>query len=166
MATFLLDAEQPRWRSPTAGQPSWAHTTTRTTYPGSGSEAAPRIRYRLHLLQRSPSFAVLTAAMATPAIWRVTGSRVCSAGISLGQGAGNALSTRLEEMEDSEPQGGQGLQSSAERERFLWRIDQFEQLGFSEIEASDLAESDADLGQARHLRATGCSSTLALQILL
>ena len=76
------------------------------------------------------------------------------------------MSTRLEEMEDSEPQGGQGLQSSAERERFLWRIDQFEQLGFSEIEASDLAESDADLGQARHLRATGCSSTLALQILL
>jgi hypothetical protein len=69
-------------------------------------------------------------------------------------------------MEDSEAQGGQGLQSSAERERFLWRIDQFEQLGFSEIEASDLAESDADLGQARHLRATGCSPTLALQILL
>ncbi|MFN2466816.1 MAG: hypothetical protein ABR521_01590 [Gaiellaceae bacterium] len=69
-------------------------------------------------------------------------------------------------MEDSEAQGGQGLQSSAERERFLWRIDQFERLGFSEIEASDLAESDADLGRARHLHATGCSSTLALEILL
>lgn len=66
MATFLLDAEQSRWRSLTAGQPSWAHTTTRTTYPGSGSEAAPRFRYRSHLLERSPSFAVLTAAMATP----------------------------------------------------------------------------------------------------
>jgi len=55
---------------------------------------------------------------------------------------------------------------SAERERFLWRIDQFERLGFSEIEASDLAESDADLGQARHLLAPGCSSSLAPQILL
>src|ERR687891_2563282 len=30
----------------TAGQPSRAHTTTRTTYSGSGSEAAPRFRYR------------------------------------------------------------------------------------------------------------------------
>jgi hypothetical protein len=69
-------------------------------------------------------------------------------------------------MEDSETAGGQGLRSSTDRKRFLWRIDQFEQLGFSEAEASDLAESDADLGQARHLLATGCSSTLALQILL
>jgi hypothetical protein len=69
-------------------------------------------------------------------------------------------------MEDSGAQGGQGLQSSADRERFLWRIDQFEQLGFSESEAAELAESDADLGQARHLLVTGCSSTLALQILL
>jgi hypothetical protein len=69
-------------------------------------------------------------------------------------------------MEDSGAQGGQGRQSSADRERFLWRIDQFKQLGFSEAEASDLAESDADLGQARHLLTTGCSSTLALRILL
>lgn len=69
-------------------------------------------------------------------------------------------------MEDSEAQGGQGLQSSTHHERFLWRIDQFERLGFNEAEASDLADSDADLGQARHLLATGCSSTLALQILL
>jgi hypothetical protein len=69
-------------------------------------------------------------------------------------------------VEDSEAEGGQGLQSSVLRERFLWRIDQFERLGFNEAEASDLADSDADLGQARHLLATGCSSTLALQILL
>ena len=68
---------------------------------------------------------------------------------------------------DSGAQGGQGLQSSTDHdERFLWRVDQFKELGFSEAEASDLAESDADLGQARHLLATGCSSTLALQILL
>jgi hypothetical protein len=70
------------------------------------------------------------------------------------------------DVEDSEAQGGQGLQSSTHCERFLWRIDQFERLGFNEAEASDLADSDADLGQARHLLATGCSSTLALQILL
>jgi hypothetical protein len=69
-------------------------------------------------------------------------------------------------VEDSEAEGGQGLQSSTHHERFLWRIDQFERLGFNGAEASDLADSDADLGQARHLLATGCSSTLALQILL
>jgi hypothetical protein len=68
-------------------------------------------------------------------------------------------------VEDSEAEGGQGLQSSAHRERFLWRIDQFERLGFNVAEASDLADSDADLGP-RHLLASGCSSTLALQILL
>jgi len=66
----------------------------------------------------------------------------------------------------SRAQGGQGLQLSADRERFLWRIDQFEQLGFSESEAAELAESDADLGQAHNLLVTGCSPTLALQILL
>jgi hypothetical protein len=70
------------------------------------------------------------------------------------------------DVEDSGAQGGQGVQATADREHFLWRIDQFEQLGFSEAEASQLAESDADLGQARHLLATGCSLTLALQILL
>lgn len=69
-------------------------------------------------------------------------------------------------VEDSGAQGGQGVQATADREHFLWRIDQFEQLGFSEAEASQLAESDADLGQARHLLATGCSLTLALQVLL
>jgi hypothetical protein len=67
---------------------------------------------------------------------------------------------------DSGALGGQGLQSSSDHERFLWRIDRFKELGFSEAEASDLAESDADLGQARHLLATGCSSPLALEILL
>jgi hypothetical protein len=69
-------------------------------------------------------------------------------------------------VEDSEAEGGQGLRSSVLRERFLWRIDQFERLGFNEAEASDLADSDAEIGLARHLLATGCSSTLALQILL
>ena len=50
-------------------------------------------------------------------------------------------------MEASRAHGGQGVQSSADRERFLWRIDQFEQLGFSESQAAELAESDADLGR-------------------
>jgi hypothetical protein len=67
---------------------------------------------------------------------------------------------------DSGALGGQGLQSSSDHERFLWRIDQFKELGFSEAEAADLAESDADPGQARRLLATGCSSPLALEILL
>jgi hypothetical protein len=67
---------------------------------------------------------------------------------------------------DSGTQGGQGLLSSTDQERFLWRLDQFKELGFSEAEASELAESDADLEQARHLFATGCSLTLAFQILL
>ena len=92
---------------------------------------------------------------------------LCSAGDSLGEGAETSCRRASRgDVEDSGAQGGQGLQSNTDHERFLWRIDQFEELGFSEAEASDLAESDADLGQARHLLATGCSSTLALEILL
>jgi hypothetical protein len=74
--------------------------------------------------------------------------------------------TNRTDVEDSGARGDQELRSRADHERLLWRIEQFEQLGFSETEASELAESDADLEQARHLLATGCSSTLALQILL
>jgi hypothetical protein len=50
----------------TTGQPSSAHTTTRTTYPGSGSEAAPRFRHRIAPLAALAVFTGLTAAMATP----------------------------------------------------------------------------------------------------
>jgi hypothetical protein len=47
-----------------------------------------------------------------------------------------------------------------------WRTEQFRQLGFAEEEASQLAASDADLGQARYLRGSGCSPYLAFRILL
>jgi len=87
-------------------------------------------------------------------------------GVVLAKAPETNVYTSRGDVEDSEAEGGQGLQSSVHLERFLWRIDQFERLGFNEAEASDLADSEADLGQARHLLATGCSSTLALQILL
>jgi hypothetical protein len=47
-----------------------------------------------------------------------------------------------------------------------WRAEQFHQLGFTEGEASELAASSADLGQARYLLASGCPPHLALAILL
>ena len=50
-------------------------------------------------------------------------------------------------------------------EVFLWRHEQFRQLGLSERDASELAASDADLGQARYLVGCGCSLQVALKIL-
>jgi hypothetical protein len=50
-------------------------------------------------------------------------------------------------------------------EVYLWRHAQFQQLGFSRLEAARLAYSDADLGQARYLLGAGCSPELALRIL-
>jgi hypothetical protein len=47
-----------------------------------------------------------------------------------------------------------------------WREDQFRKLGLGECEAAELAGSEADLGQARYLLASGCSIELALRILL
>jgi hypothetical protein len=49
---------------------------------------------------------------------------------------------------------------------FRWRAEQFRQLGFAETEASDLAASEADLGQARYLVGSGCSPLVAFRILL
>jgi hypothetical protein len=49
---------------------------------------------------------------------------------------------------------------------FRWRAEQFRQLGFDGEEASDLAASTADLGQARYLLGSGCPPRLALAILL
>jgi hypothetical protein len=48
----------------------------------------------------------------------------------------------------------------------LWRLEQFQALGFTELEAVALSDSDADLGQARRLRKTRCPRDLALRILL
>jgi hypothetical protein len=49
---------------------------------------------------------------------------------------------------------------------FRWRAEQFRELGFDEAEASELASSPADLGQARYLLGSGCLPRLALEILL
>jgi hypothetical protein len=53
-----------------------------------------------------------------------------------------------------------------EAEVFRWRAEQFRQLGFDREEASELAVSTADLGQARYLLGNGCPPRLALSILL
>ena len=55
---------------------------------------------------------------------------------------------------------------SEEDEAFRWRAEQFRQLGFDDVEASELAASPADLGQARYLLGSGCPPRLALAILL
>jgi hypothetical protein len=53
----------------------------------------------------------------------------------------------------------------SEGEVYCWRRDQFRELGFSPTEASELALSHAELGQARYLVASGCALELALEIL-
>jgi hypothetical protein len=53
----------------------------------------------------------------------------------------------------------------AQHEVFLWRDEQFRELGFSRPQAAELALSEADLGQARYLIRTGCAPELALSIL-
>jgi hypothetical protein len=47
-----------------------------------------------------------------------------------------------------------------------WRAEQFRDLGFAGDQASELAASKADLGQARYLLGSGCSPDLAFRILL
>jgi len=42
----------------------------------------------------------------------------------------------------------------------LWRVLQFQELGFDLRDAVELADSAADLGQARRLVATGCPPEL------
>jgi hypothetical protein len=48
----------------------------------------------------------------------------------------------------------------------LWRREQFSRLGFDAFDARLLAESDADLGEARRLFASGCPLHLAFRILI
>ncbi len=47
----------------------------------------------------------------------------------------------------------------------LWRREQFGQLGFDQVDSQLLADSPADLGQARRLRRAGCPIDLAFRIL-
>jgi hypothetical protein len=58
------------------------------------------------------------------------------------------------------------LSPADDDEVFRWRLEQFRQLGLSDLQAAELAASGADLGQARYLLGSGCSPQLALQILL
>jgi len=55
--------------------------------------------------------------------------------------------------------------AEAEGEVYVWRHNQFQDLGFGPQEAAELAVSDADLGQARYLLGAGCALELALRIL-
>jgi hypothetical protein len=48
----------------------------------------------------------------------------------------------------------------------LWRCEQFRGLGFDLVDSQLLAESSADLGQARQLRGAGCPLDLAFRILV
>ena len=59
-----------------------------------------------------------------------------------------------------------GLLQEEREEVWRWRLEQLVLLGFTAEEAMLLARSDADLSQARYLRANGCSCTLAVSILL
>ena len=59
-----------------------------------------------------------------------------------------------------------GLLEEEREEVWRWRLEQFLSLGFTNEQALLLARSEADLSQARYLRASGCSSTLAVSILL
>jgi len=54
---------------------------------------------------------------------------------------------------------------SEEHTVLRWRRDQFERLGFDPVDSRLLAESPADLGQARRLCAAGCPLDVALRIL-
>jgi hypothetical protein len=47
-----------------------------------------------------------------------------------------------------------------------WRREQFGRLGFDPVDSGLLAESPADLGQARSLRRGGCPLDLAFRILV
>lgn len=47
-----------------------------------------------------------------------------------------------------------------------WRREQFGRLGFTLTDALLLAESDADLGQARRLNRAGCPVDVAFRILI
>jgi hypothetical protein len=59
----------------------------------------------------------------------------------------------------------QGAEGSEDCVVLLWRREQFIQLGFDAADAQVLAESPADLGEARRLSRAGCPVTLAFRIL-
>jgi hypothetical protein len=58
------------------------------------------------------------------------------------------------------------LLDEAHDDVFRWRLEQFLELGFSTEEAATLAESDAELAQARTVLGGGCTLAVAFRILL
>jgi hypothetical protein len=59
----------------------------------------------------------------------------------------------------------QGADGSDDYVVLLWRREQFIQLGFDAADARVLAESAADLAEARRLSRAGCPVALAFRIL-
>jgi hypothetical protein len=55
---------------------------------------------------------------------------------------------------------------SEEQVVLLWRREQFAGLGFDPVDARLLADSHADLGEARRLHRGGCPIDLAFRILV
>ena len=67
----------------------------------------------------------------------------------------------------STPEGRSALLlDEAHNDVFRWRLEQFLELGFGTEEAATLAESEAELDQARTVLGSGCTRTVALRILL
>jgi len=58
------------------------------------------------------------------------------------------------------------LLDEAHDDVFRWRLEQFLELGFSTEQAAALAESEAELAQARTVLGGGCTPAVALRILL
>ena len=70
-------------------------------------------------------------------------------------------------MASRAPEGRSGLLlDEAHDDVFRWRLEQFLELGFSAEEAAALAESKAELAQARTVLGGGCTPAVALRILL
>jgi hypothetical protein len=63
------------------------------------------------------------------------------------------------------PEQVEGPPPAAEAVVLLWRVEQFQRLGFADSQCWGLARSDADLGVARRLQRAGCPVDLALRIL-
>ncbi len=59
-----------------------------------------------------------------------------------------------------------GLYSEEERRVLLWRMLQFNSLGFDYATSVVMADSPIDLGQARRLASAGCPPETASRILL
>jgi hypothetical protein len=69
-------------------------------------------------------------------------------------------------MASRAPESRSALLDKAHDDVFRWRLEQFLKLGFSTEEAAALAESEAELAQARTVLGGGCTFAVALRILL